>query len=170
MDTGIIVAMITGALTIAGASITYFQTKHKDREQERHRLKTDSYKELLIALSRAIRLPRQNPTAEQSAEQFENQQAFYSACHSVDAVASESIVKALNNYIRATNDLALVVAMKRADEEIGIAFNAQVEKYSELMYEIRAELGAPSDNLLREEFTFMPWVANPNVLIADQKS
>jgi hypothetical protein len=50
VDTAVLAAIISGAVALAAAAVTYLLTKKRDREAEWRKLKLDYYRELVAAI------------------------------------------------------------------------------------------------------------------------
>ena len=92
MNTAVVAAIISGAVSLTVATVTYLLTKKRDREAEWRKLKLDHYRELIAALSGIVRR-RATPQAHAR---------YADAVNSLDLIAPGVVRKKLDDFMAET--------------------------------------------------------------------
>lgn len=88
MNTAIVVACISAAVSVVTVALGYFLTKSAERYAERRRQKLQQYRDLMIAISGIV---KEDSTPEA-------QRRFAMACNVIGLVASQRVITSLYNY------------------------------------------------------------------------
>lgn len=88
MNTAVFVAVISATASIFVAAMSFLFTKHREREADWRRDKLQHYRELMIAVSGIVK-EHSSPA---------NQRRFADACNVVGLVASQEVVKSLQDF------------------------------------------------------------------------
>jgi hypothetical protein len=84
------IAIISAVTSILGAAVSFFFSMRKEREADWRKIKFEHYREFMAALSSIVGTDAT----------LEGHQRFARACNTVQLVASEQVIKALQNFLR----------------------------------------------------------------------
>ena len=124
-----------GGITIA--CVTYWFTKMREREAELRKEKLEHYKDLVASLNGIIK----------GSVTPEGQRAFAHACNKLNLVAPQSVVRALQDYQRETNE-------SNAERSIEMHNRVMSRLFSEMRKDLRI---TPKDK--DATFVFELWSA-----------
>ena len=140
MDTPVVVALISAAVSLVVAAGTFFLTKSKEREAEWRKQKLEHYREFLDALSGVVGT---DSTAEA-------QRRWARASNTIGLVASQHVLTSLREFQDA-------IARSNPNPSI----EEHDRKLNQLLLTIRADLGvSPAD--VPETFSFRLWCSGTN--------
>lgn len=140
MDMPIIVATISAVASIFAATLTFWFTKHKERETEVRKQKLEHYRDLINSFSGIVG----------SDSTLEGQKYFARACNNLSLIASQEVLIALQAFQHEIRKSNLEPSVERHD--------ALLKK---LMLAIRSDLGlAKKDD--PEKLNFYLWCSGAN--------
>jgi hypothetical protein len=120
METAILVAVISAAASIVGASLSFYFAKKKDQEADWRKIKFEHYREFMTALSNIVG----------SDSTPEGQRRFTHAGNTVQLIASKSVIVRLIEFRE-----AIAISNRQRTQEM------HDELLSKLVREFRADLG-----------------------------